>query len=322
MNSVNEPAFAAPPGPPRLLDQLRQRLRARHYSIRTEEAYVDWARRYIRHSNRRHPRELGAAEVEQFLTQLALERSVAASTQKQAKSALLFLYTEVLQIELPSLDGIAQAKNLRHPPVVLAPDEVDDVLRHLRSTSHRLIGRLLYGAGLRLLDALRLRVRDIDFARGEIIIRDGKGARDRVMMLPESQADALMRHVASVQVLHRVDLAAGHGSVYLPLALARKHPGAPREWCWQYVFPAASTTVDPRSGNARRHHVQPQAFQQALRQAVHDAGLDKPVTPHTVLRSIAKNLVDIDRTFVNRPLSTPGFRPARFESRDLFHRSA
>ena len=293
MERVTEAVAVPPPSQPRLLDQLRDRIRTLHYSIRTEEAYVDWAKRYIRFFDRRHPRELGAAELEQFLTHLAVERNVAASTQNQAKSALLFLYKEVLKIDLPWLDGVIQAKAPKHVPVILTPDEVDAVLRHLRSTSHRLIGGLLYGAGLRLLEALRLRVKDIDFARGEIVVRDGKGAKDHVTMLPQSINDALAEHLASVQALHRVDVAAGHGAVFLPFALARKYPGAPREWWWQYVFPAPTHSTDPRTGETRRHHVQPQAFQRAFRQAVLDVALHKPATPHTLRHSFATHLLDV-----------------------------
>ena len=283
---------AIPTSPPRLLSQVRDRIRVLHYSIRTEEAYVDWIKRYIRFFDKRHPRDLAAAHVEEFLTHLAVERNVSASTQNQAKSALLFLYKQVLQVELPWLEGVTQAKAPKRLPLVMTRDEVDRVLGHLRSHTSRLIGGLLYGSGLRLMEALRLRVKDVEFSRGEILVREGKGFKDRITMLPRSLEDALREHLVDVRDLHGSDLAAGYGEVYLPHALERKYPSAGREWSWQYVFPGASRSADPRSGVIRRHHIQEQAFQRAFRQAVREAGLVKPATPHTLRHSFATHLLD------------------------------
>jgi len=278
-------------GEPRLLDEVRGRLRFRHYSLRTEQAYVDWIRRFIVFSGKRHPRELGAEEVTAFLTHLAVAGRVAASTQNQAKSALLFLYKEVLDLELPWLARVEPAKAPKRLPVVLTRDEVQAVLDRLEGANW-LIGTLLYGSGLRIMECLRLRVKDVDFARGEILVRDGKGAKDRVTMLPARLAGALRLHLARVRALWQQDRAAGVGSVYLPYALDRKYPGAGREWGWQFVFPSRRLAVDPRGGALRRHHVQDQAFQRAMRQAVVDADLVKPATPHTLRHSFATHLLE------------------------------
>ena len=278
--------------PPRLLDQVRARIRILHYSIRTEQAYVDWIKRYIRYFDKRHPRELSAVHVERFLSHLAVERDVAASTQNQAKSALLFLYKQVLGVELPWLDDVTQARVPKRLPLVLTRAEVERVLARLPDGQYRLIGGLLYGAGLRLMDALRLRVKDIEFARGELLVREGKGFKDRMTMLPQAVAEPLQAHLRAVRELHRADVDAGYGEVYLPHALDRKYPNAGREWGWQYVFPAGGRSVDPRSGAIRRHHVRDQAFQRAFRQAVRDAGLVKPASPHTLRHSFATHLLE------------------------------
>ena len=276
---------------PRLLDQVRARIRFKHYSIRTEQAYVDWIKRFIRHFGKRHPKDMGAEEISAFLSHLAVAGQVSASTQNQAKSALLFLYREVLSLELPWLDKVESAKTPKRLPVVLTRDEVMAVLSSLEG-GHNLIARLLYGAGLRIMECLRLRVKDIDFARGEILVRDGKGAKDRVTMLPGSLVSALREHLVRVQELHRQDVEAGHGEVHLPFALDRKYPSAGREWMWQYVFPSASLSVDPRTGVVRRHHVQDQAVQRAIRQAVRNTGINKPATPHTLRHSFATHLLE------------------------------
>jgi len=281
----------SPSSTPRLLDQVRGKIRLKHYSLRTEQTYLDWIRRFIRHSGKRHPRELGAAEVEAFLTHLAVAGRVAASTQNQAKSALLFLYREVLEAELPWLDNVQQAKAPRRLPVVLTVAEVQAVLSRLAGT-HALIARLLYGTGMRLMECLRLRVKDVDFARGEILVRDGKGFKDRVTMLPASVADDLRSHLERVRDLHVADLAAGYGETGLPYALDRKYPNAGREWGWQYVFPSRGLAVDPRSGVVRRHHVLDQAVQRAIKQAVRAAGIVKPATPHTLRHSFATHLLE------------------------------
>ncbi len=274
-----------------LLEQVRARIRFKHYSIRTEQAYVDWIRRFICHFGKRHPKDMGAVEVQAFLTHLAVAGRVAAATQNQAKSALLFLYKEVLAIELPWLDEVESARTTKRLPVVLSRQEVAAVLPRLEG-SLNLIGRLLYGTGFRVMECLRLRVKDVNFERGEILVRDGKGAKDRVTMLPASLAPALLAHLERVRELHRSDLAAGYGEVYLPYALDRKYPAAGREWMWQYVFPSRVLSVDPRSGAVRRHHVQDQTVQRAIRQAVRDAGINKPATPHTLRHSFATHLLE------------------------------
>ncbi|MDP2026251.1 integron integrase [Sulfuriferula sp.] len=280
-----------PPSAPKLLDQVRGKIRLKHYSIRTEQAYVDWIKRFVLHFDKRHPRDLGAPEVEQFLTHLAVNRNVAASTQNQAKSALLFLYKEVLNMDLPWLDNVEQAKAPKRLPVVLTRDEVQAMLSRLSGT-HWLIASMLYGTGMRIMEALRLRVKDVDFKRREILIRDGKGAKDRVTMLPLSLTAALQSHLSRVRELHAADLQQGYGAVYLPNALARKYPAAEREWAWQYVFPANRLSSDPRSDAVRRHHVLDQSVQRAIKQAVRDADLSKPATPHTLRHSFATHLLE------------------------------
>ncbi len=282
---------ANPSHAPKLLDQVRGKIRLKHYSIRTEQAYVDWIKRFILHFDKRHPRELGAAEVEAFLTHLAVAGNVAAATQNQAKSALLFLYREVLETELPWLDNVERARAPKRLPVVLTREEVQGVLGRLTGT-HWLIASLLYGAGLRIMEGLRLRVKDVEFSRREILVRDGKGFKDRVTMLPAALAAPLAEHLERVKALHGRDLAAGRGAVYLPYALERKYPGAARDWAWQYVFPSANLSADPRTGIERRHHLQDQAVQRAMRQAVRDAGVAKPATPHTLRHSFATHLLE------------------------------
>jgi integron integrase len=274
-----------------LLDQVRGKIRLKHYSLRTEQAYVDWIRRFILHSGKRHPRDMGAAEVEAFLTHLAVVGKVAASTQSQAKSALLFLYREVLEADLPWLNNIEQAKTPKRLPVVLTCGEVRAILARLRG-DYWLVGSLLYGTGMRIMECLRLRVKDVDFERGEILIRDGKGFKDRVTMLPVALSDALREHLLRVRATHGRDMASGVGPVYLPYALDRKYPAAGRDWGWQYVFPSDRLAEDPRGGFTRRHHVQDQAFQRAMKQAVRDAGLTKPATPHTLRHSFATHLLE------------------------------
>jgi integron integrase len=280
-----------PDRPPRLLDRLREKIRLKHYSIRTEEAYADWVRRFVVFHGRRHPAEMGAAEVEAFLTHLAVEGGVAASTQNQAKSALLFLYKEVLGVELPWLDGVASAKAPKRLPVVLTRDEVRAALDRTEGTPGLML-RLIYGTGVRVMECLRLRMKDVDFARREIVVREGKGFKDRVTMLPESLVAPLREHLVRVRALHERDLREGGGEVYLPYALARKYPAAGREWAWQYVFPSARLSVDPRSGAVRRHHADEKSVQRALRQAVRDAGIHKPASPHTLRHSFATHLLE------------------------------
>jgi integron integrase len=278
-------------GAPRLLAAVRAKIRLKHYSIRTEQAYVEWIKRFIRFHGKQHPSVLGALEVEAFLTDLAVTRKVAAPTQNQAKSALLFLYKEVLGVELPWLDRVERAKAPMHLPVVLTRGEVLAVLSELRAV-HALIGRLLYGTGMRVLECMRLRVKDVDLARLAILIRDGKGFKDRVTVLPRIVVQQLQRQLARAREVHEEDLALGFGAVWLPYALARKYPSAAREWGWQYVFPADERSRDPRSGTIRRHHLSDQAFQRAMRQAVRDAGMVKLATPHTLRHSFATHLLE------------------------------
>jgi integron integrase len=277
--------------PVMLLDRVREKIRLKHYSIRTEQAYCDWIRRFVVFHGKRHPSMLGAGDVEAFLTALAVDGRVAASTQNQAKSALLFLYKEVLGVELPWLDGIETAKAPRRLPVVLTHDEVARLLARLTGV-HRLIGGLLYGTGLRIMEAMRLRVKDVEFSRREIVVRDGKGGKDRMTMLPVRLVAPLREQIAHARELHRADLEAGQGAVWLPFALAHKYPSAARDWGWQYVFPATGRSVDPRDGIERRHHLADQAFQRAMKSALRDSGIVKPATPHTLRHSFATHLLE------------------------------
>ncbi|MBI2779595.1 MAG: integron integrase [Gammaproteobacteria bacterium] len=276
--------------PPKLLEQVQAKLRVKHYSIRTERAYLDWAKRYILFHGKKHPKKMGAQEVEAFLSHLAVEGNVAASTQNQAKSALLFLYREVLEIDLPWLDNVTKARVPQRLPVVLTHAEVRMLLDRLEGTQW-LMASLLYGAGLRLMECVRLRVKDIEFERGELIVRDGKGQKDRMTMLPAKLIEPLRAHIARVKRLHVEDLAAGYGEVYLPNALGRKYPNGGRVWGWQYVFPSSQLSVDPRSGITRRHHADEKGLQRAVKRAVHAAGIVKPATPHTLRHSFATHLL-------------------------------
>jgi integron integrase len=278
------------PQAPRLLEEVKERLRVKHYSIRTEEQYVQWIRRFILFHGKRHPRDMGAAEVEQFLTHLAVEGRVSASTQNQAKSALLFLYRQVLGVELEWLGEVTRAKSPQRLPVVLTEAEVRAVLGQM-SGVYWLVASLLYGSGLRLMEAVRMRVKDVDLARREITVRDGKGARDRVTVLPVRLVEPLRQHLARTREQHERDLLASHGDVYLPCALARKYPRAAQTWGWQYVFPAGSLSEDPRSGRVGRHHLDEQLVQRAVKSAVRRAGIVKPATPHTLRHSFATHLL-------------------------------
>lgn len=277
--------------PLRLLDQLRDVIRIKHYSLRTEDAYVHWVKRFVHFCSLQHPRDCGASEVTAFLSHLASAGQVSASTQNQARSALLFLYKEVLHCGLPWLEGIESAKRPARLPVVLMEDEVRRLLVETSGTSGLLL-KLLYGTGMRVMEALRLRVKDVNFGRREIVVREGKGFRDRVTMLPARLRDDLERHLVGVRLLHERDLRQGLGEVYLPFALARKYPRAAREWMWQYVFPSQFISVGPRSGARRRHHLDPQAIQRALRDAVRYAQIAKPATPHTLRHSFATHLIE------------------------------
>jgi integron integrase len=283
-----------PPSPapaPRLLDRVRHACRVRHYSRRTEDCYADWARRFILFHGKRHPLDMGAAEINAFLTHLAVDGRVSASTQNQAFSALLFLYDKVLEAGPGRIEGVVRAKRSKRLPVVLTRAEVWAVLGGLDGVP-RLVGVLLYGGGLRLLEALRLRVKDLDFVRREIMVRDGKGQKDRVTMLPAVVRDALLVHLDAVRRVHGHDVAAGFGRVWLPDALARKYPSADREWGWQYVFPARGRSIDPRSGAERRHHLDETTVQKAVRSAAQRARVAKPVTPHVFRHAFATHLLE------------------------------
>jgi integron integrase len=276
--------------PPRLLDQVHDRLRVKHYSLRTEEAYLHWIRRFIFFHGKKHPRDMGGPQVEAFLSHLATADRVAASTQNQALSALLFLYREVLRLELPWMEGVVRARRPKHVPVVLTENEVRALLAQLEGTRW-LVVCLLYSTGARLLEGLRLRVKDVDFGLHEITVRDGKGARDRVTMLPERLVEPLRSHLARVRALHECDLAEGFGEVHMPFALARKYPKAGRSWIWQYIFPSGRRSVDPADGVVRRHHLDEKIVQRAVAAAARAAGLGKPVSPHVLRHSFATHLL-------------------------------
>jgi integron integrase len=290
--SVPPPATPTPlPGQPRLLDRVREAIRLRHDSRRTEQADVDWIRRFILFHNKRHPLEMGTAEINQFLTHLAVEGHVGASTQNQAFSALLFPYQKVLQVEPGRIAGVVRAQRSHRLPVVLTRAEVRQLLAHLKGTPH-LVAVLWYGAGLRLLEALRRRVKDLEFTRGQIVVRQGKGDKDRVTRLPEVARHPLLIHWERVRQLHQRDGVEGFGRVYLPDALARKYPNADRDWGWQYVFPASARSRDPRSGAIRRHHRDESVIQRAVKEAVRRAGLTKPATPPTFRHAFATHLLE------------------------------
>jgi len=276
--------------PKKLLDQVRDALRLKHYSIRTEQAYVAWIKRYIFFHGVRHPAEMGTAEVEAFLTHLAVKENVAASTQNQALSALLFLYREVLCQDLGPVDAL-RAKRPKRLPTVLSKEETLRLIGCLSGT-HQLMAKLIYGSGLRLMECLRLRVKDFEFERRAIIVRDGKGAEDRVTVLPDSLIPLLQEHLQRVKAQHERDLTQGYGSVYLPDALARKYPNADKEWGWQYVFPANRLSQDPRSGVTRRHHLHESSLQKAIKEAARLAGIVKPVGPHTLRHCFATHLLE------------------------------
>jgi integron integrase len=276
---------------PRLLDQVRDALRVRHYSLRTEATYIQWIRRFILFHDKRHPREMGEQEITAFLTHLAVNKHVAPSTQNQALAAILFLYKEVLARELDWMDDIVRAKRAERIPEVLSPEQVRRLIGQLEGT-HQLMARLLYGTGMRLMEAVRLRVRDVDVHYRQIAVRNGKGNKDRVTVLPGALFEALKAHLARVKALHDKDLAEGFGHVYLPYALARKYPTAEREWGWQYVFPASVRSRDPRSGAVRRHHVFEQNLQRAIKQAVVNLGFAGRVSTHTLRHSFATHLLE------------------------------
>lgn len=270
------------------LDRIKDKARMKHYAYKTEKAYVQWAERFIRFHGMRHPKDMGSVEVELFLTALA-KKGTSASTQNQAFAALLFMYREILGMDIQNVQAL-RAKKETHIPAILSVDEVKAVMCRLRGVYH-IIGQLLYGGGLRLMECMRLRVKDIDFANQAITLRETKSNRDRVTVLPKSVIEPLKLHLAKVKAQHDQDLAAGFGSVEMPGLLAKKYPQAEYEWGWQYVFPASQMSRDPRSGVIRRHHLYETSVQKAVRQAARSAGISKPVGPHTFRHSFATHLL-------------------------------
>jgi len=273
------------------LDKVRAAIRVRHYSVRTERSYVEWVVRFIRFHGLRHPAEMGAAEVAAFLSHLAVEQRVASSTQNQALNALQFVYRYVLERPLNRIPGLVRARQSGRLPVVLTPGEVSELLRRI-SDACWLPACLMYGSGLRLMETVRLRVKDLDFDHRAIFVRHGKGGGDRVVTLPGELILPLKRHLQNVRLLHDKDLAHGFGDVYLPFALARKYPHAGREWGWQYLFPAARRGPDPRSNKERRHHIDEAVLQRAVKKAVRDAGIERPASCHTLRHSFATHLLE------------------------------
>ncbi len=276
---------------PKLLDQVRSLIRLKHYSIRTEETYVSWIKRYIYFHNKRHPKDMGEKEIKQFLTDLAVNRNVAAATQNQAFNALLFLYRNILNKEFGDLGDVVRAKKPRKLPVVFSKDEVRKIINQLEGYKW-LMAQLMYGAGLRLTECLRLRIKDIDFSYQQVTVRDGKGGKDRITVLPDIIVENLKRHLEKVKEIHDMDLKAGFGSVYLPYALERKYKHADRSWAWQYVFPATRRSIDPRSKIERRHHIHESVIQKAIKMAIRNAGITKTGNCHTLRHSFATHLLE------------------------------
>jgi integron integrase len=290
-DSAGEGARASDKGTKRLVERVREEIRARHYSRRTEKAYWHWIRRFIFFHGKRHPASMGAAEVSRFLGWLAAERNVAAATQNQALSALLFLYRHVLHVDLPWMADLVRAQRPVRLPAVLTEAEVRRLLAQLEGGARLMVG-LLYGAGLRQIECLMLRVKDVDFAYRQIVVRDGKGMRDRATMLPENLVEPLQRHLSSVRLLHQRDIKEGCGEVWLPHALARKYRRAGYQWAWQFVFPSANRSLDGESGAVRRHHVHPDTLSRAVKRAARAAAIDKPVSCHTLRHSFATHLLE------------------------------
>jgi len=276
---------------PKLLDQVRQSIRRLNYSYSTEKSYVSWVKRFILYHDKRHPQEMGAPELESFLTYLAVKRKVAPSTQNQALAAIKFLYEHVLDRPIKEEILPAPAKRKKNLPVVLSKQETMDILARMSGT-HKLILQLLYGSGLRISECLRLRVKDLDFERREITVRDGKGGKDRVTVLPDKVIPALKRHLRGVKAAFGQALEEGYGAVNIPQGLARKYPSASKEWIWQYVFPAPEKSVDPRSGEIRRHHLHPSGIRRSVKAAVKGSGVTKHVTPHVFRHSFATHLLE------------------------------
>jgi len=280
-----------PDYPADLLRRLRDAIRRKHYSIRTEKSYSRWIERYIDYHQGNHPRDLGASDIESFLTHLAVKGKVAASTQNQALNAILFLYREVLRKELDETIHLPHARRPKRLPTVLTREEVSAVVAMLEGTN-KLMAQLLYGSGLRLMECVRLRVKDVDFGQHQIVIRDGKGMKDRITMLPATAIPPLEDHLRRVRALHDKDLSQAHGSVYMPTALERKYPNAAKEWMWQYVFPSNRRSIDPRSGIERRHHLSGSSLQRAVKKAAGLASIPKRVSCHTLRHSFATHLLE------------------------------
>ena len=276
---------------PRLLDQVRNVIRYKHYSIRTERSYSDWIKRYIYFHNKQHPKDMDERHICAFLTHLAVDKKVASSTQNQALCALVFLYRQVLKKEVGDFDNMVRAKMPSKLPVVFTREEVKHVLLQLEGVNW-LMGQVLYGAGLRVMECVRLRIKDIDFGYRQIVVRDGKGKKDRVTMLPEIIVDELQRHLLKVKKVHETDLKAGFGAVYLPYALERKYKNANRSWTWQYVFPASRRAIDPRSGVERRHHISESVPQRAVKKAIRRSGITKAGSCHSLRHSFATHLLE------------------------------
>jgi len=277
---------------PRLLDLVRDQIRVKHYSIRTEKSYISWIKQYIHFHKLRHPKALCVKDVEAFLTYLAVKRKVSAATQNQALSALLFLYRSVLGIKLPNVEDVVRAKLPEKLPVVFTRDEALSVINHLDGTLQLMV-QLLYGSGLRLMECTRLRVKDVEFSYKHIMVRNGKGAKDRITVLPDFLISPLTRHLEKIQHLHDVYLSKEQGTVYMPYALDRKYPNAAKEWAWQYVFPADTLSVDPRSGIKQRHHINEKRVQRAVKDAIRKAGIHKLASCHTFRHSFATHLLEM-----------------------------
>lgn len=273
------------------LNSVREAIRVRHYSIRTEQAYIGWVKRFILFHNKQHPNKMGEAEVIAFLSHLAVTKNVSASTQNQALNALVFVYSQVLKQPLENLNNAVRAKRPKKLPIVLTQLEVQQLLRSLQGI-HWLIACLMYGSGLRLMECVRLRVKDLDFSHKAIYVRNGKGGKDRIVTLADELIQPLTRHLEAVKNMHDKDLSDGFGAVYLPFALERKYPNAPKEWCWQYVFPATKRSVDPRTNIERRHHFSEQSIQRAIKAAVRSANIQKPASCHTLRHSFATHLLE------------------------------
>ncbi len=279
------------PAKPRLLDRVRDAIRVRHYSHRTEQSYVQWIRRFILFHEKKHPLDMGTTEVEAFLSYLATRRNVAASTQNQALAAILFLYRHVLQVEIGWLENVQKAKKPKRLPVVFSREEVARLLSFLKDEQW-LMASLLYGSGLRLMECHKLRIQDIDFDYAQLLVRDGKGGKDRMTILPRSLHEPLKSHLKKLQALHTADLELGYGEATLPQALARKYPGAGRQWCWQYLFPSSTRIQHPQSGVWLRHHSDESVLQKAVKEARWRAGINKQGSCHTLRHSFATHLLE------------------------------